>query len=357
MKIGLIGWRGMVGSALLERMRLKGDLDHIHITYFSNSQAGQQGPDGRPLADARDIDQLAEFSVLVTCQGSAYTCETHPALRARGWDGYWIDASSALRMDEQAILILDPVNRGLIDRALDAGIKDLIGGNCTVSLMLMAIAGLLRDDRVEWISAMTYQAASGAGANGIQELAGQTTQIGAALDGSQSITQIDRTLQAAQRSAPTPIFGAPIVANLIPWIDSAVEDGQTREEWKGQVETNKILGTTKTIFVDGVCVRVPVARCHSQGLTIKLREAIPIPEIEAMLAGAHEWVDVVPNTAEATRERLTPAAVNGTLTVAIGRLRTLKMGPEYLSAFTVGDQLLWGAAEPLRRMIRILAER
>lgn len=346
----------MVGSVLLDRMQAEGDFDHIEATYFTTSQAGQPGPDGQPLVDAHDIEALSAMDVLLTCQGGDYTSAVHPKLRAAGWNGYWIDAASTLRMADDAVIVLDPVNRDVIDTALADGRKDFVGGNCTVSLMLMATIGLFNKGWVEWVSAMTYQSASGAGARNMKELVAQMRELGAAGDDATPALEIDRLVQQRLESAsfPTDEFGAPLAASLIPWIDRAVDDGQTREEWKGMVETNKILQSTTPIPVDGQCVRVPAMRCHSQALTIKLTQDIPLDEIEAAIAGAHEWVKLVPNEKEATLAQLTPAVVNGTLTVPVGRLRKTKLGPEYLTCFTVGDQLLWGAAEPLRRMLRII---
>jgi aspartate-semialdehyde dehydrogenase len=365
-RVGLIGWRGMVGSVLMQRMRAERDFDHIDTVFFSTSQAGGAAPEvGRAsstLKDARNIADLAACGILISCQGGDYTSEIHPQLRKAGWDGYWIDAASTLRMADQAVIILDPVNRDVIDRAVARGGRDFIGGNCTVSLMLMAMAGLFRAGLVEWVSAMTYQAASGAGARHMRELVAQMgaahASVRALLDEpSSAIDQIDRTMAETLRDAafPTAQFGHPLAGSLLPWIDKDLGNGQSREEWKALVECNKILGRTEEpIPVDGVCVRVGAMRCHSQGLTVKLTRDVSIPEIEALLASAHEWVRVIPNRKEETLASLTPAAVTGTLQVPIGRLRKLAMGPEYLGAFTVGDQLLWGAAEPLRRMLRIL---
>jgi len=358
----------MVGSVLMERMRAEGDLDGIEPSFFSTSSPGAPGPEvggaSKPLLDARDTGALADFDVLVSCQGGAYTKEIYPGLRSRGWQGYWIDAASALRMDDDAVLILDPVNRRVIDRALDAGKKTFCGPNCTTSLMLMAMAGLYRAGLVEWVSTMTYQAASGGGARHMRELVAQMGGLADAAadllqDPASSAIDVDRALTAALRdgSLPTTEFGYPLAASLLPWIDSAVADGQTREEWKGHVESNKILATESPIPVDGLCVRVGAMRCHAQALTVKLARDVPLDEVEALLGEAHPWVEVVTNEPDATLSRLTPAAVTGTLTVPIGRLRKMRMGGEYLAAFTVGDQLLWGAAEPLRRMLGILRER
>ncbi|HLV68934.1 MAG TPA: aspartate-semialdehyde dehydrogenase [Polyangiaceae bacterium] len=367
-RVGIIGFRGMVGSVLVERMLAERDFDLFEPCFFSTTQAGSKAPNiGRdvgPVLDANDVAALRTCDVLVSCQGGDYTKALHPKLRAEGYRGYWIDAASALRLDPNAVIILDPVNRRLIDAALGRGTRDFIGGNCTVSLMLLAIQGLFERGWVEWVSSMTYQAASGAGAKQMRELLVQMRALGvsasALLDTpSSSILELDRTVTAALRSPsfPRSEFGVPLAASLIPWIDSPVEHGQTREEWKGHVEANKILGAEREIPVDGICVRVGAMRCHSQALTIKLRSDVPLGEIEQALASSNEWVDLVPNTKEETLARLSPASVSGTLRVAVGRVHKLRFGPEYLGCFTVGDQLLWGAAEPLRRMVRILLER
>jgi len=366
MKVGFIGWRGMVGSVLMERMREERDFDIVDPVFFTTSNVGGPGPAiGKPVAplkDANDIAQLARHDVLVTCQGGDYTKSVYPKLRAAGWQGYWVDAASALRMEKDAVIILDPVNKPVIDRALADGVKNYIGGNCTVSLMLMAIDGLLKADLVEWVSAMTYQAASGAGAQNMRELLQQMGEVHFAAkalleDPASAILDVDREVAGILRdeSFPTEHFGVPLAGSLLPWIDTDLGNGQSREEWKGHAETNKILGReAKPVAVDGLCVRIGAMRCHSQGLTIKLKKDLPLAEIESLLAAANPWVKVVPNKRDETLKRLTPVAVTGTLDVPIGRLRKLKMGGEYLSAFTVGDQLLWGAAEPLRRMLRIL---
>jgi aspartate-semialdehyde dehydrogenase len=356
----------MVGSVLLERMRAEGDFDHVEAVFFSTSQAGAPGPDvgqgTAPLRDATDPAAFAGLDAVISCQGGDYTKAMHPALRAAGFAGYWIDAASALRMKDDAVIVLDPVNRAGIDAALARGVKDYIGGNCTVSLMLMATAGLFAQGWVEWVSTATYQAASGAGAKQMRELVAQMKALGEAgageLDSDSKILALDRLVTCAMRTTgfPTAALGAPLAGSLIPWIDSAMENGQTREEWKGVAETNKILGTSTPIPVDGVCVRVGAMRCHSQALTIKLTTDVPLDEITDVLGRANEWVRIVPNDKASTLAGLSPAAVSGTLTVPIGRLRKMQLGPTYLSAFTVGDQLLWGAAEPLRRMLRILAE-
>jgi aspartate-semialdehyde dehydrogenase len=367
--VGFIGWRGMVGSVLLQRMREERDFDLIDPVFFTTSTVGGKGPDvgkgSAVLLDGNDIKLLAGCDYLVTCQGGDYTKAVYPKLRAAGWNGYWIDAASALRMDKDAVIILDPVNRAQIDAAVAAGMKSYIGGNCTLSLMLMAIHGLVKADLVEWVSVMTYQAASGAGAQNMRELLVQMGEIHFAAkalldDPASAILDIDRDVAGIQRDEgfPTEHFGVPLAGSLLPWIDSDLGNGQSREEWKGFVETNKILGReANPIPVDGLCVRVGAMRCHSQGMTLKLRKDLPVPEIEALLANANPWVRVVPNRKEETLKRLTPVAVTGTLEVPVGRIRKLNLGPEYVSAFTVGDQLLWGAAEPLRRMLRILLGR
>jgi aspartate-semialdehyde dehydrogenase len=367
-KLGVVGWRGMVGSVLVERMLAEKDFDLFEPRFFSTSQAGTAGPGiGRPVppvADAKSLAALAEMDLIVSCQGGDYTEEIHPALRRLGWKGFWVDAASALRMKPDAVIVLDPVNRAQMERALAQGVKDFIGGNCTVSLMLLAIAGLFDRGWVEWVSGATYQAASGAGAKQMRELVAQMRAIGQGAgklldDPGSAILELDR--QVAQtltgKDYPTAQFGAPLAGSLIPWIDRAVDHGQTREEWKGIAETNKILGQDPPIPVDGLCVRVGAMRSHSQALTIKLKRDIPLAEIEECLRGHNPWVDLVPNEKAATLARLSPAAVSGTLRIAVGRVRKLLLGPEYLSLFTVGDQLLWGAAEPLRRTLRILAER
>jgi aspartate-semialdehyde dehydrogenase len=360
----------MVGSVLMQRMQEEGDFSRIaEPVFFTTSNVGGAAPAiGKavgPLKDARSIDELKTMDVIVTCQGGDYTSDVYPRLRAAGWSGYWIDAASTLRMDERAIIVLDPVNRQVIDAGLAAGVKDYIGGNCTVSLMLMALGGLFQNGLVEWVTSMTYQAASGAGAQNMRELISGMGAIHAAVadrlaDPASAILDIDRAVADTQRSAafPTEHFGVPLAGSLIPWIDKDLGNGQSKEEWKGAAETNKILGRgADPIVVDGLCVRVGAMRCHSQALTIKLTRDVPLDEIEAMLAAANPWARVVPNTREASMRELSPAAVTGTLTTPVGRLRKLGMGGEYLSAFTVGDQLLWGAAEPLRRMLQILIER
>lgn len=370
-KVGFIGWRGMVGSVLMGRMREENDFAHIpEPVFFSTSNAGGKAPDiggpesekpVAPLGDAFDVDALAELDAIISCQGGDYTKKIYPQLRGKGWKGYWIDAASSLRMEDDAIIVLDPVNRGVIDRGIDAGSKSFIGGNCTVSLMLMGLGGLFKENLVEWVSAQTYQAASGAGAKNMREL---ISQMGAIRDGvadeladpAGAILDIDRKVAEAMRCGdfPTAEFGVPLAGSLLPWIDTQLENGQSREEWKAQAEANKILRTESTVPVDGTCVRIGAMRCHSQAFTVKLKKEVPIPEVEQLIGTANDWVRVVPNEREATLKQLTPTAVTGKLDIPVGRLRKLNMGPEYLSAFTVGDQLLWGAAEPLRRVLLIL---
>ena len=368
MRVGFIGWRGMVGSVLMERMREEGDFKGFEPVFFSTSQVGEQGPDvgqgSAPLKDAFSISELKTLDIIVTCQGGGYTEKTYAELRKEGWSGYWVDAASTLRMKDDSIIVLDPVNRNVIDKALGSGVKTYVGGNCTVSLMLMAINGLFRENAVQWVSSMTYQAASGAGAKNMRELIAQMKVLGAAPenlldDPASEILEIDRKVTAALRSGsmPTENFGAPLAGSLIPWIDKAVDAGQTKEEWKGHVETNKILGLTQEIPVDGLCVRIGAMRCHSQGLTVKLNKNIPLDEIEDIIKSGNEWAQLVPNTKEATLKDLSPAAASGTLKVPVGRLHKMKMGDDFLAAFTVGDQLLWGAAEPLRRILNIILER
>ena len=369
MRVGVVGWRGMVGSVLMQRMRAEGDFALVEPEFFSTSQAGGRGPDiGRdvpPLRDARDLAMLRTMDAIISCQGGDYTSDVYPRLRAAGWKGYWIDAASTLRMQQDAVIILDPVNEGVIRTALARGVRSYIGGNCTVSLMLMALGGLFERGLVEWMTAMTYQAASGAGAQNMRELLAQMGSVHQAAghmlgDPGSAILEIDRTVTERLRDTvfPAEHFGVPLAGSLIPWIDKDLGNGQSREEWKGQAETNKILGReADPVPVDGICVRIGAMRSHSQALTVKLAQDVPLDEIEGMLAAANSWVKVVPNERERTVRELTPAAVSGTLTVPVGRLRKLSMGNRYLSAFTVGDQLLWGAAEPLRRMLRILIER
>lgn len=368
-RVGLIGWRGMVGSVLMQRMREENDFAGIEPVFFSTSQTGKPAPDvGKenvpPLQDAFDIDALKALDVVVTCQGGDYTNAVYQKLRDAGWNGYWIDAASTLRMVDHSVIVLDPVNRHVIDEALGKGIKDYVGGNCTVSLMMLALGGLLEQDLIEWISPMTYQAASGSGAQNMRELLNQMGELKGSVsdelaDTSSAILEIDRKVTDTMRSAsfPTEHFEVPLAGSLIPFIDKQLDNGMSKEEWKAGVETNKILGRSDSpIPIDGICVRIGAMRSHSQALTIKLKKDLPVSEIESILAGANDWVKVVPNERDATIQELTPAKVTGTLSVPIGRIRKLAMGPEYISAFTVGDQLLWGAAEPLRRMLRILQE-
>ncbi|WP_220813313.1 aspartate-semialdehyde dehydrogenase [Pseudomonas paralcaligenes] len=368
-RVGLIGWRGMVGSVLMQRMLEERDFDLIEPVFFTTSNVGGQGPaigkDVAPLKDAYSIDELKTLDVILTCQGGDYTSEVFPKLREAGWNGYWIDAASSLRMADDSVIVLDPVNRRVIDQSLDAGTKNYIGGNCTVSLMLMALGGLYEAGLVEWMSAMTYQAASGAGAQNMRELIRQMGAINASVaddlaDPASAILDIDRKVAETMRGDAFPVdnFGVPLAGSLIPYIDKELPNGQSREEWKGQAETNKILGRFKNpIPVDGLCVRIGAMRCHSQALTIKLNKDVPMGDIEGLISQHNPWVKLVPNTREASIRDLGPTAVTGTLSVPVGRLRKLNMGSQYLGAFTVGDQLLWGAAEPLRRMLRILLER
>jgi aspartate-semialdehyde dehydrogenase len=368
-RVGLVGWRGMVGSVLMQRMQESRDFDYIEPVFFSTSQAGGKAPSvgkpAPPLIDANDIAALKAMDIVLTCQGGDYTNDIFPRLREAGWQGYWIDAASALRMRDDAVIILDPVNLDVIEDALGRGIKNYVGGNCTVSLMLMALGGLFRHDLVEWVTSMTYQAASGAGAQNMRELLvqmGEAHRVAKNLldDPASAILDIDREVAGILRDErfPKANFGVPLAGSLIPWIDKDLGNGQSREEWKGMAETNKILGRggdgPPPLPVDGICVRIGAMRCHSQALTIKLKRDVPLAELEEIIANANDWVRVIPNQREITMRELTPAAVTGTLEVPIGRLRKLAMGGEYLGAFTVGDQLLWGAAEPLRRMLRIL---
>ena len=369
-KVGLVGWRGMVGSVLMQRMHDEGDFAHIEAYFFSTSAVGADGPavGGKgtgKLLDAGSIEALKAMDIILTCQGGDWTGEIYPKLRAAGWRGYWIDAASALRMQDDAIIILDPVNMEVIKKCLAAGMRDFIGGNCTVSLMLMALDGLFKADLIEWLSAMTYQAASGAGAASMRELLAQmgaAHQVAKAMldDPAAAILDIDREVAALLRAPAFPVreIGAPLAGSLIAWIDRDLGNGMSREEWKAGAEGNKILGrSANPIPIDGLCVRIGAMRCHSQALTIKLKRDVPLDEVEGMLAAANPWARVVPNRRDETVNALSPAAVNGTLVVPVGRLRKLSMGPQYLSAFTVGDQLLWGAAEPLRRMLRIVLDR
>jgi len=365
-RVGLVGWRGMVGSVLMQRMREEGDFALIEPVFFTTSNPGGKAPefakDAPPLKDAKSLDELRTLDIIISCQGGDYTTEVFPKLRAMGWKGHWIDAASSLRMKDDAVIILDPVNLNVIEDSLAKGGRNWIGGNCTVSLMMMALGGLFEAGLIEWMTSMTYQAASGAGAQNMRELLtqmGETHRVVKNLldDPASAILDIDREVAGILRDENFPVanFGVPLAGSLIPWIDKDLGNGQSREEWKGQAETNKILGrTTEPIPVDGLCVRIGAMRCHSQALTIKLARDVPLDEIEGMLAAHNDWVKVVPNQRDVTLKELTPTAVTGTLGVPVGRLRKLAMGPQYLSAFTVGDQLLWGAAEPLRRMLRIL---
>ena len=374
--VGLVGWRGMVGSVLMQRMQEEGDFDHIEPVFFSTSNAGGRAPamakNEAALKDANNIDELKKCEIIITCQGGDYTTEIFPQLRAAGWNGYWIDAASTLRMKDDAIIVLDPVNLNVIKDALRRGVKNYVGGNCTVSCMLMGLGGLFQNDLVEWMTSMTYQAASGGGAQHMRELLTQFGSINAEVkslldDPASAILEIDRKVLAKQHSLSADEikqFGVPLGGNLIPWIDKDLGNGVSREEWKGGAETNKILGrgekfgaaANAVIPVDGLCVRIGAMRCHSQALTIKLKKDVPLDQIEGMIAENNQWVKVVPNTREASMHDLTPAAVTGSLKIPVGRLRKMQMGGEYLSAFTVGDQLLWGAAEPLRRMLRIVLD-
>ena len=379
MRIGFVGWRGMVGSVLLQRMAAERDFDLVDPVFFSTSRAGGAGPPigrpGTPLRDAHDVAAFKGLDAVVSCQGGDWTNAMHPKLRASGWSGHWIDAASALRMKDDAVIILDPVNRGVIDAARQRGVRDWIGGNCTVSLMMMGFAGLFEHDLVEWMTCMTYQAASGAGAQNMRELIAQMGEAHLAakalLDApDSSILDIDREVAGILRDErfPTEHFGVPLAGSLIPWIDKDLGDGMSREEWKGGAELNKILARGEwwsppehaakpPIPIESICVRIGAMRCHSQAVTIKLRRDLPLPEVESLIAGANEWIRLVPNTRDDSIRHLTPAAVTGRLEIAVGRVRKLALGPGYVGAFTVGDQLLWGAAEPLRRMLRILLER
>lgn len=369
MKVGLIGWRGMVGSVLMQRMREENDFAVIDPVFFTTSNPGGKGPDvGRDvpaLKDAKNIEELKAMDAIISCQGGDYTKEVYQPLRDAGWKGYWIDAASTLRMKDDAIIILDPVNKNVIQDGLAKGVKTYVGGNCTVSLMLMAIGGLFEQGLIEWISPMTYQAASGAGARNMRELIQQMGAVNGEVkalldDPASAILEIDKKVAEFIRSDRYPIdaWPVPLAGSLIPWIDVQLESGQSKEEWKAQVECNKILGRSDSqIPIDGLCVRIGAMRCHSQALTIKMTKDVPLADIHSIIAAHNDWVKVVPNDRDITMKELTPAAVTGTLTVPVGRMRKLNMGPQYLSAFTVGDQLLWGAAEPLRRMLRILTDK
>ncbi|WP_432379836.1 aspartate-semialdehyde dehydrogenase [Duganella sp. P38] len=371
--VGLVGWRGMVGSVLMQRMQEEGDFAHIEPVFFTTSNPGGNAPamarNETKLKSATDIDELKKCEIIISCQGGDYTTEVFPKLRAAGWNGYWIDAASTLRMEKDAVIVLDPVNMHVIKDALGKGVKNFIGGNCTVSCMLIGLGGLFQQGLVEWMTSMTYQAASGGGAQHMRELLTQFGTINGAVkplldDPASAILEIDRQVLATQHGLSadeTKQFGVPLAGNLIPWIDKDLGNGQSKEEWKAGAETNKILGLgadfgSKPIPVDGLCVRIGAMRCHSQALTIKLKKDVPLDEISDIIASANQWAKVVPNTREASVKDLSPAAVTGSLTIPVGRLRKLEMGPDYLSAFTVGDQLLWGAAEPLRRMLRIVLD-
>ncbi|MGO3742227.1 aspartate-semialdehyde dehydrogenase [Kerstersia sp.] len=367
--VGLVGWRGMVGSVLMQRMRDENDFSLIEPVFFTTSQVGGAAPSwaagAGPLQDAYDIEALAKLPIIVTAQGGDYTKAVHGKLRASGWKGIWIDAASSLRMNDDSIIVLDPVNRNVIDAALNRGVRDFVGGNCTVSCMLMGLSGLFQHDLVEWMTSMTYQAASGGGAQHMRELLTQFGLVNESVrplldDPASAILQIDRGVLDLQRSGnlPTERFGVPLAGNLIPWIDSDLGNGVSREEWKAEAETNKILGRgaafgSEATPIDGFCVRIGAMRCHSQALTIKLKRDVPLDEITDIIAQGTDWAKVIPNDKESTVHGLTPVAVTGTLDIPVGRLRKLSMGKDYLGAFTVGDQLLWGAAEPLRRMLRI----
>lgn len=363
-QVGLVGWRGMVGSVLMQRMQEEGDFAHIEPVFFSTSAAGGKAPSMAKgealLKDANDIEALKRCDIIITCQGGDYTTEVFPKLRQSGWNGYWIDAASTLRMEEDAVIILDPVNDGVIRSAMQKGIKNYIGGNCTNSILLMGVGGLLREGLVDWISSMTYQAASGGGANHMRELLKGMGIINAAVaeelaTPSSAILDIDRKVaKTIREDVPHEFFAAPLAGGLIPWIDKQLDNGQTKEEWKGQAEVNKILGNTKIVPVDGLCVRIGAMRCHSLALTLKLNKDLPLTEIESIIRSGNPWVKWVPNERGVTEQELTPASITGGLKIGVGRVRKLNMGPEYVSAFVIGDQLLWGAAEPLRRMLRII---
>lgn len=365
--VGLVGWRGMVGSVLMQRMQDEGDFEHIEPIFFSTSNKGGKAPamakKETTLQDANDIDALKKCDIIITCQGGDYTTEISPKLRAAGWDGYWIDAASTLRMKDDAVIVLDPVNRGVIDAAMARGVKNYIGGNCTNSILLMGIGGLFREDLVEWVNSMTYQAASGGGANHMRELlSGMGVVHGAVANElatpASAILDIDRKVaQTIRNDVPTEYFGAPLAGGLIPWIDAQLDNGQSKEEWKGQAEVNKILGNDEAIPVDGLCVRIGAMRCHSLALSIKLKRDLPLSEIESIIRSGNQWVKWVPNERAQTVKELTPASITGGLEVGVGRVRKLNQGPEYISAFVIGDQLLWGAAEPLRRMLRIVLKK
>ncbi|MDN3579033.1 aspartate-semialdehyde dehydrogenase [Chitinimonas viridis] len=368
LKVGLVGWRGMVGSVLMQRMREEGDFALIDPVFFTTSNVGGAGPDvGRgaaPLKDAKSVAELKAMDVIITCQGGDYTTELHPQLRAAGWHGFWIDAASTLRMEDDAVIVLDPVNLDQIKASIARGGRDFIGGNCTNSILLMGLGGLFKAGLVDWVSSMTYQAASGAGAQNMRELLNQMGKVNASVahlldDPSSAILEIDQRVAETMRSDafPTEHFGAPLAGSLIPWIDKQLDNGQSKEEWKGLAEVNKILGTSSPIPVDGLCVRIGAMRCHSLALTLKLNRDLPLAEIENLIKGSNQWVRFVPNDRATTVRELTPTAVTGKLDIAVGRVRKLNMGPDYVSAFVCGDQLLWGAAEPLRRTLRILLDK
>ncbi|PID75671.1 MAG: aspartate-semialdehyde dehydrogenase [Deltaproteobacteria bacterium] len=364
-RVGFVGWRGMVGSVLMERMLAEGDFTSITPFFFTTSQLGKLGPDvgdgSHPLEDAKDLEKLSAMDIIVSCQGGEYTKEIYGPLRKR-WDGYWIDAASTLRMENDSIIVLDPINGDAIKKGLNTGVKNYIGGNCTVSLMMLALGGLFKEEMIEWLSSMTYQAASGAGAKNMRELITQMGEIEAGVraelsDPSTAILEIDRKVTSQLRGGlTTTCWGVPLAASLIPWIDAPVANGQSKEEWKGFAETNKILGKSadNAIPVDGLCVRVGAMRCHSQAFTIKLAKDISVQDIEQLISEHNQWVKVIPNEREITTQELTPARVSGTLNIPIGRIHKMNIGPEYLTAFTVGDQLLWGAAEPVRRALKII---
>jgi aspartate-semialdehyde dehydrogenase len=368
MKVGFVGWRGMVGSVLMGRMVEENDFANIEPVFFTTSQAGQAAPnfgkDAGVLLNANDVSELAKMDVVLTCQGGDYTKAVYPQLRDSGWNGYWIDAASALRMADDSVIVLDPVNKHVIDQSIKDGVKTYVGGNCTVSLMLLALGGLFEKDLVEWASPHTYQAASGAGARNMKELIAQMGVINQAvadqLDPASAILEVDKKVSETLRADdfPTTEFGAPLAGSLIPWIDVPMPSGQSKEEWKAQVEANKILGQSDNpVPIDGLCVRIGAMRCHSQAITLKLKKDLPVAEIEQILAQHNDWVKVIPNDRQASVDELSPVKVNGTLNIPVGRIRKLAMGPEYISAFTVGDQLLWGAAEPLRRMLTFLVNK
>lgn len=365
--VGLVGWRGMVGSVLMQRMQDEDDFEHIEPVFFSTSNKGGKAPamakKETTLQDANDLDALKKCDIIITCQGGDYTTEIFPKLRAAGWDGYWIDAASTLRMKDDAVIVLDPVNRNVIDEAMARGVKNYVGGNCTNSILLMGIGGLFREGLVEWVNSMTYQAASGGGANHMRELLSGMGVVHGAIANelatpASAILDIDRKVaQTIRNDVPTEYFGAPLAGGLIPWIDAQLDNGQSKEEWKGQAEVNKILGNQKAIPVDGLCVRIGAMRCHSLALSIKLKRDLPLSEIESIIRSGNQWVKWVPNERAQTVKELTPASITGGLDVGVGRVRKLNQGPEYISAFVIGDQLLWGAAEPLRRMLRIVLKK